>query len=144
MIGDVFELTAFVADQDKRWLVDRWLLFVPRPGSTYPHLKTRTKRFGRFALLKSTICSVRFLGVEAIGREKPIRGDLNIRNEMCETMSRDSNIARIRPAMPLDTELLLPLINAFLSGMSANTFMLSGIEEVDRRLYTQSWYCRPG
>ncbi|AZC96236.1 hypothetical protein C4K28_3509 [Pseudomonas chlororaphis subsp. piscium] len=46
--------------------------------------------------------------------------------------------------MPLDTELLLPLINAFLFGMSANTFMLSGIEEVDRRLYTQSWYCRPG
>ncbi len=80
---------------------------------------------------------------EVIGRDRPIRGDLNIRHEMCKIMNRDSNIARIRPVMPLDPELLPPLIDAFLSGMATNAFTLSGIEEVDGCLYAQSWYCRP-
>jgi hypothetical protein len=80
---------------------------------------------------------------EQIRREKPIRGDVNIRHEMCKIMNRTSNIATIRPAMPLDPELLPPLLDAFLSGMATNAFTLSGIEEVDGRLYSQSWYCRP-
>lgn len=76
---------------------------------------------------------------EVIGRDRPIRGDVNIRQEMCKVMNRDSNIARIRPVMPLDPELLPPLIDAFLSGMATNAFTLSGIEEADGRLILPLW-----
>ncbi len=72
-----------------------------------------------------------------------IRGDINIRNQMCEQLNRTSDIAEIRPAgMPLDAVPLLPLMDARLSGMATNAFTLSGLEEIDGCLYAQSWWCR--
>ena len=74
---------------------------------------------------------------------KPIRGDINIRNQMCQALNRSSDIAAIRPqGMPLDATPLPPLLDARLSGMATNAFTLSGLEECDGRLYAQSWYCR--
>lgn len=73
----------------------------------------------------------------------PLRGDINVRNDMCEQLNRTSDIARIRPGMPLDPEPLPPLFYVILSGMATGCFTLSGIEEVDGCFYAQSWWCRP-
>lgn len=74
---------------------------------------------------------------------KPIRGDINIRNQMCQALNRSSDIAEIRPqGMPLDATPLPALLDARLSGMATNALTLSGLEELDGRLYAQSWYCR--
>lgn len=73
---------------------------------------------------------------------EPIRGDINVNNERCALMNRTSDIATVRPPMPLDPEPLPPLIDAFMSGMATNAFTLSGLEEVDGCLYAQSWWCR--
>jgi hypothetical protein len=78
-----------------------------------------------------------------IRRDAGIRADINICNEMCQLLNRDSEIARLRPqSMPLDPVPLPPLLDARLSGMATNAFTLSGLEEVDGVLYAQSWYCR--
>jgi hypothetical protein len=72
-----------------------------------------------------------------------IRGDINIRNQLCEQLNRTSDVAEIRPAgMPLDAVPLLPLLDARLSGMATNAFTLSGLEEINGVLYAQSWWCR--
>jgi hypothetical protein len=73
----------------------------------------------------------------------PIRGDINIRNQMCQQLNRTSDIAEMNPpGMPLDKVPLLPLLDARISGMATNAFTLSGLEEIDGVLYAQSWYCR--
>lgn len=73
----------------------------------------------------------------------PIRGDININNEMCQALNRTSDIAIMRPpSMPLDKVPLLPLLDARISGMATNAFTISGLEEIDGVLYAQSWYCR--
>ncbi|MNL08964.1 hypothetical protein D3C87_1297090 [compost metagenome] len=84
---------------------------------------------------------------KAIRQTVGIRGDINIRNQMCEQLNRTSDIAEIRPAgMPLDSVPLPlplpPLLDARLSGMATNAFTLSGLEEIDDCLYAQSWWCR--
>jgi hypothetical protein len=72
-----------------------------------------------------------------------IRGDINIRPQMCALLNRSSDIAEIRPqGMPLDAVPLPPLLDARLSGMATNAFTLSGLEEIDGVLYAQSWWCR--
>lgn len=73
----------------------------------------------------------------------PIRGDINISNEMCQALNRTSDIAIMRPpSMPLDKVPLLPLLDARISGMATNAFTISGLEEIDGVLYAQSWWCR--
>jgi hypothetical protein len=72
----------------------------------------------------------------------PIRGDVNICNELCKPLNRTSDVAQIRTDMPLDRPKLLPLFDARLSGMATNAFTISGLEEIDGCLYAQSWYCR--
>lgn len=75
--------------------------------------------------------------------ENAIRGDINIRNQMCKALNRASDVAEIRPqGMPLDATPLPPLLDARLSAMATNAFTLSGLEEIGGRLYAQSWYCR--
>ncbi|MGY2258099.1 hypothetical protein [Pseudomonas sp. SDO55104_S430] len=73
----------------------------------------------------------------------PIRGDININNEMCQALNRTSDIAVMRPqGMPLNKVPLLPLLDARISGMATNAFTISGLEEIDGVLYAQSWWCR--
>lgn len=72
----------------------------------------------------------------------PIRGDVNICNELCQALNRTSDIAEIRTDMPLDPPKLRPLLDARVSGMATNAFTLSGLEEIDGCLYAQSWWCR--
>lgn len=74
----------------------------------------------------------------------PVRGDLLVNNEMCESMNRTSNIARVNVGMPLDADPLPALLDAFMSGMATNAFTMSGVELVDGVLYAQSWWCRGG
>lgn len=75
--------------------------------------------------------------------DPPIRGDINIRNKMCEKLNRTSDIAELRPqGMPLSKVPLRPLLDARLSGMATNAFTISGLEEIDGVLYAQSWYCK--
>lgn len=75
--------------------------------------------------------------------DTPIRGDINIRNQMCEQLNRMSDIAEMRPpSMPLDEVPFRPLLDARISGMATNAFTISGLEEIDGVLYAQSWYCR--
>lgn len=72
-----------------------------------------------------------------------IRGDINIKPQMCALLNRSSEIAELRPqGMPLDSVPLPPLLDARLSGMATNAFTLSGLEEIDGVLYAQSWWCR--
>lgn len=72
----------------------------------------------------------------------PIRGDVNICNEMCQALNRTSDIASVRGPMPLEPSALLPLLDARVSVMATNAFTLSGLEEIDGVLYAQSWWCR--
>jgi len=79
---------------------------------------------------------------KAIRQKVGIRGDINIRNQMCDQLNRTRDIAEIRPAgMPLDAVPLLLLMDARLSGMATNAFTLSGLEEIEGCLYAQSWRC---
>lgn len=80
---------------------------------------------------------------KAIRQAVGIRGDINIRPQMCALLNRSSDIAEILPqGMPLDAVPLPPLLDARLSGMATNAFTLSGLEEIDGVLYAQSWWCR--
>jgi hypothetical protein len=80
---------------------------------------------------------------KAIRQTVGIRGDINIRNQMCTLLNRTSDIAELRSqGMPLDAVPLPPLLDARLSGMATNAFPLSGLEEIDGCLYAQSWWCR--
>jgi len=60
----------------------------------------------------------------------PIRGDVNISNELCQALNRTSDIASVRGPMPLDPLALLPLLDARISGMATNAFTLNGLEEI--------------
>lgn len=75
-------------------------------------------------------------------RYPPLRGDVRVRCEEDPDMGRSSNVARLLPGMPLEPELLPQLIDATLSGMATNGFVLSGIEYIDGCAYAQSWWCR--
>ena len=80
---------------------------------------------------------------KAIRQTVGIRGDINIRPQMCAPLNRSSDIAEILPqGMPLDPVPLPPLLDARLSGMATNAFTLSGLEEIGGVLYAQSWWCR--
>lgn len=70
-----------------------------------------------------------------------IRGGISIRNQMCVQLKRTSDIAEIQPAKPLDKVLILPLLDAWVSGMATNALTLSGLAEIDGCLYAQSWWC---
>nr|WP_256261517.1 hypothetical protein [Pseudomonas gingeri] len=82
------------------------------------------------------------LDLNARRRLPALKGDIRVRCEEDTRMGRSSNIARLLGSMPLDPELLPRLIDATLSGMATNGFVLSDIEYVDGCAYAQSWWCR--
>jgi len=71
-----------------------------------------------------------------------IKGNLVIYNEVCESLHRHSNVARL---MNIDSgaQLLPELYDATISAMATEGFTLSGIEVIDQCWFAQSWWCRP-
>ncbi|NWE26238.1 hypothetical protein [Pseudomonas gingeri] len=82
------------------------------------------------------------LDLNARRHSRGIRGDVRVNCEIDTGMGRSSNVARLINGMPLDPELLPPLIDATLSGMAPNGFVLTGIEFIDGCAYAQFWWCR--
>ncbi|MEI2828807.1 hypothetical protein [Pseudomonas mosselii] len=57
-------------------------------------------------------------------------------------LGRATNLAEVRPDLPMQPAPLLPLFDAKLSGMATLGFVLSGFEVIDGCTYAQSWWCR--
>ncbi len=56
----------------------------------------------------------------------------------CRVLSRKANVARVRPALPLDPDPINPLLDTTLASMSTGGFVLSGVEDIDGCLSAQS------
>jgi hypothetical protein len=78
-----------------------------------------------------------------VKRTNVIRGDLVIRNEVCEALHRHSNVARVTEIYGDRRPLLREMYDATISAMATEGFTLSGIEFDGERWYAQSWWCRP-
>lgn len=75
-------------------------------------------------------------------RYQAIRGNVMVNAETSSELARSANVARVCVGMPLDPDPLPQLLDASLSGMAHNGFVLSGIEYIDGCAYAQAWWCR--
>lgn len=73
---------------------------------------------------------------------KAIRGDVRVASEASTELGRSANVATVNSGWPLEPSPLPQLLDATLSGMVPNGFVLSGIEYVEGCAYAQSWWCR--
>lgn len=76
-------------------------------------------------------------------RTTVIRGDLTIKNQVCEHLNRHSNVATVRATHGSFALLLPELYDANVSAMAREGFTLSGIQREGEVWYAQSWWCRP-
>lgn len=74
---------------------------------------------------------------------QPLVGDVQITDQRCEQLGRNSKTATVRGVNPIGLSSLPPLHEVVLSWMAPNGLVLSGLEVEDGRLYAQSWWCRP-
>jgi len=87
---------------------------------------------------KSWLTTWHFIGSTLPTACTSIEGDVSVRCEADTGMGRSGNVSKLINSMPLDPELLPQLIDATLSTLVSNGFVLSCIEYIDGCAYAQS------
>ncbi|MCX5507683.1 hypothetical protein [Pseudomonas sp. BJa3] len=92
------------------------------------------------------ITLMRCRGIELTKAERrayrAVKGDVFVQCVQDAKMGRATNLAEVRPDLPMQPVPLPPLHDAKLSGMATLGFVLSGFEVIDGCAYAQSWWCR--
>lgn len=73
---------------------------------------------------------------------QPVRADIQITEMPNELLGRTTISAWLFSSAPNAADILPPLLDVRITGMSTNGMNLSGVERVGDALYAQSWWCR--
>lgn len=75
-------------------------------------------------------------------KAEPVRGDVHIMEIHDKTLGRSTTSAFIFKPSPHMPDLLPRLLDVKVTGMASNGMNLTGVEDIDGALYSQSWWCR--
>ncbi len=89
------------------------------------------------------MCQGKPLAPADVRNQAPVLGDVQIQEQRCEQLGRNSKTATLQGINPIGPPDLPLLHDVVLSWMAPNGLVLSGLEVEGDRLYAQSWLCRP-
>ncbi|WJR28867.1 hypothetical protein [Pseudomonas mosselii] len=96
--------------------------------------------------MRMLITPMRRRGLELTKAERreyrAVKGDVFVQCVQDTQLGRATNLAEVKPDLPMQPAPLPPLFDAKLSGMATLGFVLSGFEVIDGCAYAQSWWCR--
>ncbi len=82
------------------------------------------------------------LDQKELRKAEPVRGDIQIMEMHDDTLGRTTISAYLFKPSPHMPDPLPRLLDVRVTGMASNGMNLTGVEEIDGALYSQSWWCR--
>jgi|SRR5690606_20306702 len=74
--------------------------------------------------------------------ETPLRLDVSIRVSSETPLGRSSRVASIHHGGPAGTDPIPRLYDAEVNSMAPLAMIITGVEEIDGVMYSQSWWCK--
>ena len=75
-------------------------------------------------------------------KAQSVKADISIQDRNVQTLGRTSRVAFVFLTGSTSVSPIPDLLDANVSWMSTNGFVISGLEEIDGSLHAQSWWCR--